>query len=133
MPYKIYFVRRLNAQSIGSTLTLKGSTVIIISPESNSSLSFSWDSILADNLGRNDSVTMADYIETPQGGLTWTPGRRQEKHWWVIATQASAQAVSVEWETQADLSDCDRNHPCTCLSFEAFELGTDGYLIEVSR
>ena len=78
----------------------------------------------------DDSVTIADYIQVPDGELTWTPGRKQEKLWWVVGAGASA---VVEWKIQVDLSDCDKNHPCTCLGFEAYELGSDGNLLEVAR
>ena len=84
-----------------------------------------------ENLGQNDSVTIGDYVKTPQGKLTWTPGRKQEKLWWVI--HASAADLIAEWKTQLDESGCDNCRPCACLTVEAFEVGGDGYLKEVQR
>ena len=71
-----FLLLRLNSQDIGSTAALQGSLVVMILPQSKSSLSFSWDTVLAENLSRNDSVTIAGYMEVPQGRLTWTPNRR---------------------------------------------------------
>ena len=88
---------------------------------------------MPDNLSRNDSVTITGYVEVPQGQLAWTPARRQEKLWWVIGAGRSADDASVQWETQVDFTDCDEDAPCTCLSFEAFELSSKGYLLEVER
>ena len=82
-------------------------------------------------MGRNDSVTIGDYVETPEGKRTWTPGRRQERLWWVI--DASAEDLIFEWKTQVDESGCENCYPCTCLSFEAFEVRYDGYLEEAER
>ena len=74
-----------------------------------------------------------DYVEVPQGDLTWTPARRQERLWWVIGAGTSRKDAHVEWETQGDFSDCDEDQPCTCLSFQAFELSRKGDLLEVER
>ena len=71
-------------QGLGLTLIFPGSTVLIILAQPNSSLSFTWDSTTLENLGVNDSVTIGYYVDTPQGKLTWTPGRRHEPFWWVI-------------------------------------------------
>ena len=124
-------LQRFNGQGVGSTLNFSGSTIIIVLPQSNSSLSFTWESTPAEVLGKNDSVTMGDYIQMPEGKLTWTPGRRQEKAWWII--DASAQSVMVEWKTQVDERGCDNCHPCACLSFEAFEIDSNGYLQKIER
>ena len=53
--------------------------------------------------------------------------------WWVIGAGRSAEDANVEWETQVDLTDCDEDDPCTCLSFEAFELNSKGNLLEAAR
>ena len=85
-------------------------------------------------MGRNDSVTIADYIEVPQGRLTWSPARRQEKVWWVVGAGRSAEEAHVEWETQVDLTRCDdEEDPCACMTFEAFELNSKGHLLEAAR
>lgn len=124
---------RLNAHSVGSTLSLQGSTVLLILPGSHSSLSFSWGSTLPGGFNSNDAVTIANYIEVPDGELTWTPARRQEKIWWIVVAEVSGDHAAVEWKTHVDLCDCNRNFPCRCLSFAVFEMSTEDYLLEVSR
>ena len=124
---------RLNEQAIGSTIALPGSIAIIILPQSKTSLSFTWESSFPIIFNPNDTVTVADYLEVPQGRLAWTPARRSEKLLWVIGAGKSAEDARVEWETQVDFADCREDDPCTCLSFEAFELSSEGYLLEVER
>ena len=122
---------RLNPQGVGFTLKFRGSTAVIILPHSSSSCSFTWDSTPANNLGLNDSVTIGNYIETPKGKRTWTPGRPQEKAWLII--HASAKNVVVGWKTPVDERGCEQCRPCACLSFEAFEINSRGYLQKVER
>ena len=50
-----------------------------------------------------------------------------------IAAGGSAEDTIAEWQTHVDFNGCDADYPCTCLSFEAFELSSEGYLLEVER
>ena len=131
----LFVIIRLNSEAVEETFGLAGSTVLIILPQSNSTLAFSWDSIFPDGCNPNESVTVAEYIERPsEGELIWTPSRRQEKLWWIISTGARNLAgdALIEWRTQVDLAECDGDYPCTCLSFLAFELSSQGYLLPVA-
>ena len=111
---------------------LNGSVAIIILPRADSTVSFEWDSIPGEIL-TVDSVTTASYIESPGGGkLIWRPRRLQERLWWIIDLEGMASEV-VDYTIKADTNDCDTSQPCSCLSFQAFELGNEGYLVEVSR
>ena len=118
---------------MGSTLNLHSSAVVIVLTHADSTtLEFTWDSHIAEYLSPADLTTVADYIETHDGKLGWNPRRRQEKLWWLIGLGQSLEDV-VEYRTKADLADCDRNHPCTCFSFEAFEISSEGYLVEIAK
>ena len=50
-----------------------------------------------------------------------------------IAAGGSAEDTIAEWQTHVDFNGCDADYPCTCLSFEAFELNSKGNLLEVAR
>ena len=125
---------RVPAEAVGSTLELPGSTVVITLPQGYSAVSLSWDSVAAEDSSPSGSFTIfADIIQTPEDGeLTWSPGRKQERIWWIIGLgQPSNDAI--EWRTKVDSNDCNWNHPCTCLSFEAYEISREGYLVEIAK
>ena len=105
---------------------------MILSHADSTTLHFTWDSLIAEDPAATDSKTIADYIETQDGSLVWSPRRKQEKIWWIIGLGQSLDDV-VEYRTKADLSDCDRNYPCTCFSFEAFEISSEGYLVDIAK
>ena len=90
----------MRAHGVNSNLSFPGSTVLIILPQFDSTLFFSWDSTLSDTLGGNDSVTTTDYVEMAQGGLTWTAGNKLEKLIWIL--DAAAEELVFDWKTQVD-------------------------------
>ena len=130
-----FFSGRVPAEAIGSTFDLPGSTVIIILPQANSAISFTWDSetVDDDDSSPTSSISVvADYIETAGGQLAWSPRKTEEKLRWIIGLGQSSDD-SIEWKTRADLTDCDMSHPCTCLSFVAYEISIEGYLVEIAK
>ena len=66
-----------------------------------------------------------------EGALTWMAWRKEEKLTWVI--DAAAEELVFDWKTQVDEHGCDNCHPCTCMSFQAFEVGCEGHLLPVLR
>ena len=62
----MYSTHRVTSEAVGSTVDLHGSTVILILPQVNSTISLTWDSEVDEDSSLTDPVTMiADYIETP--------------------------------------------------------------------
>ena len=81
----------------------------------------------------NAATIFATYIETPgDGELSWSPRKRQERIFGIIGL-GQLSNYTVEWRTNVDLNDCDSNHPCTCMSFEAYEISAEGYLVEIEK
>ena len=117
--------------AVGKTINLAGSTVVIISPQDISTVSFTWDSETPENPTETVKI-IADYIETQDGDLVRSPRRRQEKLWWLINFGPSPDGV-VDGSTRVDLSDCDMNQPCTCLSFAAYGISYEGYLVQLTE
>ena len=122
---------RLNVKDVGSTVNLTGTSMVIL-PHGNSSLSFSWDSTPRAVIFPDDSATLVNYINTAAGQLTWRPRRVRESICWVIGVGQSTEGL-VKYKMQADLADCNVSDPCACLSFKAFEVSAEGYLVEVVR
>ena len=82
----------MTVETIGSTFDLPTSTVLIILPQTNSSISFTWDSDIEEGLSTIATVT--DYIETPVGKLTWSPRRNKERLSWILGFGQSADDVT---------------------------------------
>ena len=120
----------LTSEAVGSTLTLPGSTVVIILPQADSTIfSFSWDSEIAPG---SSIPTLATYIESQDGEVRWNPRSGEEKLTWILGLGELLEDT-FKYRTKADVGACDQSQPCTCFSFQVLEISTEGYLVEVAR
>ena len=127
--YSLFFLfNRLNASDVGSPVEFKGKTLTVILPNTDSVLSFTWESLSAN--GDCAAAVAANYIDTTEGILEWRQRRPSERLTCAISTPDS---TKISWRTTVESYSCDSEDPCQCFYFGIFEVAPTGSLIEAGR
>ena len=112
---------------MGSSVEVKGRTLIVILPGADSVLSFTWES-LSEN--EEKVVVAANYIDTTEGILEWRQRKPSERLTYAVNVQDSA---VISWRTTVEPYSCDSEDPCQCFYFGIFEVAPSGSLVKAGE
>ena len=108
-------------------MEFKGRTLIVILPDTDSDLSFTWGS-LSEN--EEKVVVAANYIDTTAGRLEWRQRKPSERLTFAVNAHDS---IIISYRTTMEPYTCHSEDPCQCFYFGLFQVAPNGSLIEAGR